>query len=218
VDIPIVINNFNRVTTTRKLVYSLKGLGYTNIHILDNTSTYPPLLEWYKWVENDVKIHYLDRNYLQNAIYDCPVRKEFVKKYPWIAYTDSDLELNPNTPSSFLEQLIGYADKYKLNKAGLALRIDDLPDSEWGDINRNWEKRFWVEELEPNIYKAQIDSTFCVIRPELPMHFEAIRVAGDFTCKHIPWYLDMKNLDEEETFYLENAHEYSTIKRFYLTL
>ena len=46
-DIPIIINSFNRLTTLRRLIASLEQRGLTNIHILDNCSTYPPLLEWY---------------------------------------------------------------------------------------------------------------------------------------------------------------------------
>lgn len=46
-DIPIIINNYNRLTMLKKLIDSLTSRGYTNIVILDNQSTYPPLLEWY---------------------------------------------------------------------------------------------------------------------------------------------------------------------------
>lgn len=45
---PIIINNFNRLSTTVQLIDALKQRGYNNIHILDNQSTYPPLLEFYK--------------------------------------------------------------------------------------------------------------------------------------------------------------------------
>lgn len=46
-DIPIIINNYNRLTMLKKLIDSLTSRGYTNIVILDNQSAYPPLLEWY---------------------------------------------------------------------------------------------------------------------------------------------------------------------------
>ena len=43
-EIPIIINNFNRLTTLRLLTETLTACGYTNIYILDNASTYPPLV------------------------------------------------------------------------------------------------------------------------------------------------------------------------------
>lgn len=39
-EIPIIINNFNRLTTLRLLTETLTACGYTNIYILDNASTY----------------------------------------------------------------------------------------------------------------------------------------------------------------------------------
>ena len=47
-DIPIIINNFNRLTTLIQLTDSLTSRGYTRIYILDNASTYPPLLAYYQ--------------------------------------------------------------------------------------------------------------------------------------------------------------------------
>lgn len=214
--IPIVIVNYNRVTTTKNLVEQLISLGYNDIHILDNSSTFGPLLDWYRMAERrgEITVHRLDRNYIQNAIYDCPARQNFLK-YEWIAYTDSDLELNSKTPRGFVEHLIDIAKKYNVNKVGLALKIDDLPDTPYGIINREWEERFWLKPLGEDIYDAPIDSTFAVIKPPLAMQYEAIRVAGDYTCIHKPWYLDWSTLDEEELYYLDTAHVYSTAKRLY---
>ena len=47
-DTPIVINNFNRIDTLLILIKGLETRGYNNIYIIDNDSTYPPLLEYYK--------------------------------------------------------------------------------------------------------------------------------------------------------------------------
>lgn len=33
----------------------------------------------------------------------------------------------------------------------------------------------------------------------------SIRVAGNFTCRHIPWYMDLGNLDEEERYYIAHT-------------
>ena len=46
--IPIIINNYNRYSAFIKLVDWLSSAGFVNIIVLDNQSTYPPLLEYYK--------------------------------------------------------------------------------------------------------------------------------------------------------------------------
>src|SRR5437016_2259980 len=45
--IPIIINNRNRVTYLLQLISWLEKSGYNNIYIIDNNSKYPPLLEYY---------------------------------------------------------------------------------------------------------------------------------------------------------------------------
>jgi hypothetical protein len=212
--IPCIINNFNRVTTTKKLVEDLQRLGYTNVIILDNASTYPPLLEWYS--TNPCTIKYLGKNCQSYAVYDCGVLDEF-KNLPWVVYTDSDLELNPNTPNNFIEILIEKAEKYGYTKAGLSIKIDDLPDTKFANEYKEWEKKYWETPLEENVFDAQVDTTFCIIKPQLRFDYKAIRVAGDMTCSHRPWYVDFNNLDQEELYYIEQSSEYSTYKRYYYT-
>jgi len=47
-DIPIIINNYNRLTTLQALISFLEKCGYRNLFIIDNASTFPPLLEYYE--------------------------------------------------------------------------------------------------------------------------------------------------------------------------
>jgi GT2 family glycosyltransferase len=212
--IPIIINNFNRLTTTRKLVSDLKRLGYTEIHILDNNSTYPPLLEWYD--TEPCIVYRLNDNLQGLSIYNSSYIEDF-KEYPWIVYTDSDIELNPDTPPLFIEYLINLAEKYSINKVGLAIRIDDLPETPFATEYKNWEQKYWTTSPEPDVYEAHIDTTFCIIKPTLPFDYIALRIAGNLTCRHIPWYNDFDNLDEEEKYFIETSLEVSTYKRYYYT-
>jgi hypothetical protein len=53
-------------------------------------------------------------------------------------------------------------------------------------------------------YKARIDTTFALYNkryfdPQEPL--EAIRVAGRFTCRHLPWYRDSGLTTAEEAQY-----------------
>ena len=209
-DIPIVINNRNRLSTTKKLADDLYSLGYTNIHILDNNSTYPPLLEWYK--ECSYRVKRSDKNLGQLAIYNSGYINEFKG---WVAYSDSDIELNPNTPRGFVEKMIEIAEKYNKLKVGLALRIDDLPTTRYGLYVKREEEKFWHREVADCIYEADVDTTFSIIKVGQPFQYQALRIAGDLTARHIPWYLDYSNLSEEEKYYIEHSSsQFSTTKRF----
>ena len=60
--IKIVINNRNRLTSTKNMLEHLLRLNPNEqIIILDNGSTYPPLLEWYKTIKSQI-------NYIENGI------------------------------------------------------------------------------------------------------------------------------------------------------
>lgn len=208
--IPIIINNFNRLSTTKRLVEDLKKLEYLNLHLIDNASTYPPLREWYN--QCDCKVVLLDQNLGQLAVYN----SDYINNFEgWIAYTDSDIQLGDSTPFAFIERMIELAEKYNYNKAGLALRIDDLPDTPYANYAKHWEKRYWENELEKDVYIAGVDTTFSVIKVGLPFQYESIRVAGDMTARHMPWYLQYDSLDEEERYIMEqSSSEFSTTKRF----
>lgn len=209
-NIPIILNNFNRLSTTKKLANDLFKLGYTNIHILDNNSTYPPLLKWYD--ECPYKVERLTGNLGQLAIYNSGYINNF---QGWVAYSDSDIELNSITPRGFIEKMAEIAEKYNMIKAGLALKIDDLPTTRYGLYIQREEQKFWTDMIQPDVYRAHIDTTFSVIKVGQPFQYESLRLAGNYTAKHVPWYLDYDNLNEEEIYYIEHcSSEFSTTKRF----
>lgn len=204
---PIIINNRNWLTSTKQLVSNLNRLGYTNIYILDNDSTYEPLLHWYK--NCPAQVEYIGKNLGHQALWKYGILNMF-KKYPYIVYTDSDIELNPSTPEGFIENLILLAKDYRVEKAGLAIQYTDIPRSKGNDASRKIEERYWVNRLQHSqyeVYDAYIDTTFSVIKPDSIYSWahKAIRVAGEYTCRHLPWYMDWNNLTEEQQFYFDNA-------------
>lgn len=58
-NLTVVINNRNRLSTTKKMVADLLKRGTTNIIIIDNESTYIPLLEWYKTLPTNIIVRYV---------------------------------------------------------------------------------------------------------------------------------------------------------------
>jgi len=206
---PIVINNYCRLSTTRQLYKDLTRLGYTNIIILDNRSTYQPLLDWYKSMKDkpNLTIELLDENFGHKALWKSNYINK-LKKFPYICYTDSDLELNANTPKNFVDVLKSLSKEYKFDKVGLAIKIDDLPDNFMGRTIRQTEAIYWIKKIQHRkyeLYQGMIDTTFALFDPNVPFNYQALRIAGDFTCLHKPWYLDFANLSKEEEFMIKTA-------------
>ncbi len=173
-----------------------------NIYIVDNCSTYPPLIDYLNTI--NVNVIRQDRNYGHTVIYRDDIRKIGMSKY---IITDPDLLINPNLPDNFIEILCNLSEKYRANKVGFALDIstDIRKDVLYGGKTiQSWESQFWSKKILDdtfNLYDAPIDTTFCLINHNYPS--TNIRIAGDFTAVHRPWLTYWKSelpIDELEFY------------------
>lgn len=218
--IPIIIISFNQLFYLEKLINFLLNRKFENIIIIDNNSTYPPLLDYLKKIKSKVKIEFMDKNGGHKVFFN---NKELLEKYGkgYYVITDADIVPNDNLPENFMNILISKMDKFfrGINKIGFALKIDDIPDYyPLKDKVINWEKQFWKYNLEDNIYKAAIDTTFALYKPNYPKKFnnkqfvEGIRLSENFEARHGGWYIDENNISEETKYYFENATNSSSWK------
>lgn len=201
----VVINNRDRLTTTKKLVEDLLARNTPEIWIIDNASTYPPLLEWYNQVPSEVRVlKYHNGGHL--ALWSLGVINDI--KEDWVFYTDSDIELNPRMPKDYQRIMYEAALEYGHKKVGCAIEINDIPEHYWlrDQVRRN-EHRWWLNALAPDVYLADTDTTFNL--NQKADQFASIRLAGDFTCRHQPWYVDIDNLDSEEQYYYDHYDGWS---------
>ena len=53
-EIPVFIISYNRLSYIEQMIEQLEKYGMRNIHIIDNASTYPPLLRYYDTLKYDV--------------------------------------------------------------------------------------------------------------------------------------------------------------------
>ena len=208
-DIPIIINNFNRLDTLLRLTASLEQRGYRNIHILDNVSTYPPLLEYYQ--KCPYEVIFLHENLGFKALWKSKqTRKRFCNDY--YIYTDSDVVLDESCPEDVISYLFRLLkEKYKnAVKIGLSLRIDNLPDH-YAHKQKviEWESRFYAQMNKDRLYRAPIDTTFALYRPHTRLcrsrFFETYRTAEPYRLRHLPWYSDSAHLTEEEDYYIRHC-------------
>ncbi|WP_222621715.1 glycosyltransferase family 2 protein [Pontibacter cellulosilyticus] len=207
-DIPIIINNRNRYTFLIKMIKSLKERGYRNIIILDNDSTYPPLLEYYK--SSDIKVIRLNQNLGFKALEKIDLYKEVRKGF--FVYSDSDVLPHEDCPGDFLKFFLQILKSNPLvQKVGFSLKIDDIPDhfSKKNEVIK-WESQFYTRKVGENMFDATIDTTFALHRPYAKIstsggHLKMIRVGYPYQAYHLPWYNDSKNLSEEEKYYVNSV-------------
>ena len=222
-NIPIVIQNKDRLNSLKLVVEELHKRNYFNIIIIDNQSSYPPLLEWYN--KSGLDIFY---NNIPETKYDSgtfavlsgktdyapeinhPKFSELVKDY--YVLTDSDIIPIDELPENFIEDIINLHKKYnnQKHKIGLGLKIDDLPvHLELSYKAYIAESKYWVSKIEDDqfeIYSAPIDTTFAVYAPNTVPGWgnNCFRLGGKYMAKHTPWYYDPNNLPEDEKYYLEH--------------
>ena len=203
-EIPVFINNFNRLTCLSKMIISLEKAGIRNIHIIDNASTYPPLLEYYK--QCPYEVIYLKENMGYLSFWKTDLYKKYGNSY--YVYTDPDLVLDDDCPYDFLDYFFKILRKHPTrSKVGFGLRINDIPECNplKNDIVKH-ESQFWEEEIEPGLYDAMIDTTFALYRPFCNggeyRRMYAIRTGYPYIMRHLPWYIDFNILTDEDKYYI----------------
>lgn len=202
VKIPCYITNRDLLDSPRAMVSHLQQCQEVGeIFIVDCASTYGPLLEWYQ---------------------DCPatvIRSENLgPRAPWAHrqhisdyyfVTDGDLDLS-GVPTDFLvrlrEGLIAHPERIK---AGLSLRIDDLPPElplTAGVIDM--EQYYWTHQVGDDWYDAPIDTTAALYRDEHEWggYGPALRAKPPYTAKHIAWYLRPGHIPADWRYYLDHLN------------
>lgn len=209
--IPVYVNVFNRLTTTRLLVSQLASLDECEPIIIDNDSTWGPLLDWYD--SAPCEVIRLRSNLGHHAPWISGVIRQDAA--PWYIVTDCDLDLSgvPRDLVSRLREPFEWK-RSQVVKSGIGLRIDDLP--EWQAEVKRHEAQFWSRPVtgERRHYWAGVDTTLALYRGSTEERLSravwmrgkrATRTGGEYLARHVPWYTDGDNLSEEDQNYHSTA-------------
>jgi hypothetical protein len=226
--LPVVINSFNQLTYLRNSVENFVRNEFKNIIILDNGSSYEPLIEFYNnlpdlfteavkplviYYNANMGPRYFHQSRLFSQLLPCAH-----------IYTDPDLHFDDLAPN-FCSYLLDLSHKYKLFKVGSALTLPTEDEIKPGLFMKpgettqqipmlEWESQFWQSELEPRIYNAPIDTTLHLFNPDYfeasPYFLVGLRVAlPGFEVKHLPWYKNDAVHLEEDLYYKQIALLYN---------
>jgi hypothetical protein len=203
--IPIILNNYNKLEHLVQMVDYLVGAGHTNIYIIDNNSNYPPLLDYYLKTKHTV--FKLNKNVGFLALWRTIIYTRFSNSY--YVYSDADILPTRECPTDFISYFKQLLSQYtEVEKVGFGLKIDDIPEHYPLKANViNWEKQFWEYEIDTGVFQAPIDTTFALYRPGIKggSELKALRTGYPYLAHHLPWYIDTNNLSEEEVNYQRTA-------------
>ena len=201
-DTPIFVISFNRVTALRQLVGWLRRAGMTSITIIDNHSTYLPLIEYYKTLDG-VQMIMLPQNEGHDVFWN---RGYHLHQTTRFIVTDPDVVPDLHCPLDLALKMHQVADRIPFSKVGPGLRIDNLPDHyHLKDLMLRSECGYWDESKRMphgDAFFAQIDTTFALYEPGAGK-WDGVHIRLDFpdVVEHLPWYDDSSQPNEERDFY-----------------
>jgi hypothetical protein len=200
--VPIFIVCRDKISALAQLVEWLEHHGYERLVLVDNASTYPPLLDYFQQSPHDV-VRLADNLGPHDSIWSTGLRDRYAGGSYYVV-TDSDVVPDSGCPGDAVGYFHwGLCRFPSFAKAGFGLRIDDLPEHyDLAASVRGWENRFWTRRFSGNLYSAPIDTTFALYRPDSAFELRpAIRTGKPYVARHQPWYLNSENLTEEERYY-----------------
>lgn len=213
----------DRFICLKNMVEYLVQIPELEVIILDNASSYSPLLEWYD--TNPCKIYRLDNNYGNFVLFSATTaipgfeKPDFKEIYQLegrqYILSDCDLDIS-NVPKDLVTVLQEGLRRYPWAvKCGLSLEINDLPDNKiTREVKTTWEGNNW--KLIDDLYiKAPVDTTFALYTGvgEQNDFDRCLRVNRPYVCRHLSWYITPENVTEEDKYYFagitSNFNHYS---------
>lgn len=217
--IPVILNNRNLLTYPKKMLEFLidfEDIG--DIIIVDNDSTYEPLLEWYKTNPCEI-IRTSNNGHLSPWIINLP--NKLSNDFYVVTDSDLDLSITPKDALLFLKNKMLQYPKYC--KIGLSLSNWQVPQtSPYHNFLKHWAQSNWsLSSVKDGLLlNQQIDTTFALYHKSRDYRGYNCATYTPYSVNHIPWEFtqemidDMKNQNYEYYYYLINSNASSSYKQF----
>ena len=215
-EVPVIVVSYNNSVYVQNITNQLNRYKIKPI-IIDNCSTSKQSQSILSGLEQAGNAHIIRSKY--NFGHEVGFLQPVYDVLPELfCYTDPDLELNKNLPNNFISTLISLTTEFNVYKAGFALSLKGHGPLRKITIHsrhtkpflyekhisiEEFESRYWVYRLMHDtyeLYAAPIDTTFAAYRKSnyFGDFHHAIRVAGDFSAIHLPWFEELDLLNKEQ--------------------
>jgi hypothetical protein len=188
----------------RQLLDWLRRAEMTSICVIDNASTYPPLLDFYE----SAAMNGIQLIRVGNLGYEAIWRLGLHHIGTRYIYTDADIVPDKDCPLDLVRKMHEIADRYRPAKVGPAIRVDDLPECfSQAQHMKNCEADYWIRKHDAECWDALIDTTFALYEsgwerwPQVTHGAKHIRLDFPYVVQHIPWYEDSSNPTAEARYY-----------------
>ncbi len=208
---PCFLTSFEHLSALKRMVADVTRIGGTPI-VVDNGSTYPPLLEWLD--TKPCHVTRLGANFGPYAYWSCSLGGVFSVEGHYVV-SDSDLDLSGLPDDALSRMAAALAANPTVTKVGLSLEIDDIPaDSPLHDAIMKWERPYWSRPLPGGVFDAKVDTTFALYHTDRKFEapgsgnfFDAVRMGRPYTARHLPWYTRPDTLDAEQRWYFSKVND-----------
>ncbi|WP_143541785.1 glycosyltransferase family A protein [Rhodoferax fermentans] len=214
--IPVVINSYNQLTYLKNLIQKFIENKFTNIYVVDQCSTFPPLCSFLSTINQNcpqVFPIYSDKNngprwFIENSVYHMFAAECFI-------YSDPDIIFD-RLADDFVFRFLQLSHKYRVAKVGSALSLHNLNNSVLNVDGKlysayEWESQFWRAKAEEDVYNAPVDTTLHLFNKQYysPVaFFKAIRVGGQgYEVQHTPWLINDPMPLAERNYYTSASRE-----------
>ncbi|MBV9805205.1 MAG: hypothetical protein JO130_18550 [Solirubrobacterales bacterium] len=205
IDPPVFITVRDRVVDLCRLVAWLERAGHQRIVLLDNASTYEPVVEYLRSTPHDVVC--LGKNLGSRALWHAGL----APRDEWFVLTDPDVVPLDDCPHDAVRYLHDLLLRYGGPKAALGLYLGDVP----GDLGcLPWERQLldpwpgdsWRGRLAPGVFDSLSDTTFALYPPGGAFGYHALRTGWPYQARHMPWYEPATDEERaERAYYLAHA-------------
>jgi glycosyltransferase involved in cell wall biosynthesis len=209
--IPVIINNRDLYTWPVAMLHRImKYDGVGDIIIVDNGSTYPPLIHWY---DRQTLVHVKRcENLGHGGAWVSNAVSELGSDY--YVVTDSDMGLQDTPDDTLMVLLEKLQNHSELEKIGLGLNWQTVPvESPYYHRLNLYEKDRWEKsKVVDDVYvDVQIDTTFALYNK--PHYFiGGGSMSSPYVARHYPWEIINYSDDEEFKYYIDNASSSSSYK------
>lgn len=213
--IPCFIISFNRPTFLKRQLEYLLPNRDLQVIIVDNNSTYEPLLDYYKTL--NCIIHYCPENYGHQVVWSEGLSRAYAGDSHYIV-TDCDV-IPDHVKSDYLEVMQDGVEHPNYNKVGLGLNTNHIPYN-FKDrdkvINHENKVLFRKEIGNPVFYQCPVDTTFAMYKGGYHEYSvwgtssnhwnkecKSLRMKKPYEATHLGWHIT--ELSEEDKNYFKTS-------------
>jgi len=205
--IPIFISTRDTVSSLTELVTWLEKAGQEEIYLVDNDSSYPPLLEYLASSPHNVIM--TGQNLGNEVHWKAGVLEKYAKDRFFIV-SDPDIVPLPECPLDTLDHFMWTLQTYRdCPKVGFSIKLDDIPDYyPHKEVVMTLHPRHQTDakRVRSIYFNAALDGVLSLHRPNTAKWPTAAwRTDYPRMAKHTAWYWDPNNMTDEDQYYQDHC-------------